>query len=304
MPLFHIQFSTLVPEGYPMPAGSDAITPNSSCVAEDYFATMEIPLLAGRDFRVTDNAAAPLVAIVNEAVARHYWPGQSAVGKRFHKGDRDGPPIEIVGVARNSKYLYVGEPVQEFVYFPYRQEPRGEMTLLMQTRGQSITGVAPLKEAVGSVSRRVPLQDAHTIEMFFDAMAASLGRTTLTLVASMGVIGIALTMIGLYGLVSYAVTRRTREIGIRIAVGAAKIQILGMMFRQGMVPVWIGVVAGSLLSVTVLRMLPSFVPLAQRYDPRLYFLVLPALILTTGVAALIPSNRASQVEPAVALRAD
>jgi predicted permease len=304
MPLFYIQFTTLVPEGYPMPPGTDAIASNSGSVAEDYFATMEIPLLAGRDFRITDNATAPLVAIVNEAVARHYWPGQNAVGKRFRKTYRDGPPVEIVGIARNAKYLYVGEPEQEFVYYPFRQEPRGEMTLLMQTSGPSITGVAPLREAIAAIDRSVPLQDAHTIEVFFDAMARSVSRVVLTLVVSMGVIGIGLTIIGLYGLVSYAVSRRTREIGIRIAVGAAKMQISGMMLRQGMTPVWIGLVAGSALSAATLRLLPSIVPLGQRYDTRFYFLVLPILVLTTGVAALIPSNRASQVDPAVALRAD
>jgi putative ABC transport system permease protein len=304
MPLFYIQFSTLVPEGYTLPAGTDVISPNSGSIAEDYFATMEIPLRAGRDFRVTDNASAPLVAIVNEAVAAHYWPGESALGKRFRKGHRDGPPIEVVGVAKNSKYLYVGEPTQEFVYFPFRQEPRGEMTLLAQTRGPSISGVAPLKEAVAAIDRGVPLQDSHTIEMFFDAMARSLGRTTLTLVAAMGVIGIGLTMIGLYGLVSYAVSRRTREIGIRIAVGAAQIQVLRMMLRQSMAPVWMGLAAGSAMSAATLRMLPSIIPLGQRYDPRFYLLILPVLILTTGVAALIPSNRAAQVDPAVALRGD
>jgi putative ABC transport system permease protein len=178
------------------------------------------------------------------------------------------------------------------------------MTLLMQTSGPSITGVAPLKDAVAAIDRSVPLQDAHTMEMFFDAMARSLGRTTLTLVGSMGVIGIGLTMVGLYGLVSYAVSRRTREIGIRIAVGAAQVQVSGMMLRQGMVPVWIGLGMGSALSAATLRMLPSIVPLGQRYDPRFYFLVLPVLILTTGFAALIPSGRAARVDPAVALRAD
>jgi predicted permease len=304
MPLFYIQFSSLVPEGYTIPLGSDSISANSASIADDYFATMEIPLLAGRDFLVTDNASAPLVAIVNEAVTQHYWAGQNAVGKRFRKGRLDGPPVEIVGVAKNSKYLYVGEPIQEFVYFPFRQEPRGQMTLLMQTSGPSTTGVDPLRDAVGAIDRSVPLQDAHTIELFFDAMATSVSRTVLTLVGSMGVIGIGLTMIGLYGLVSYAVSRRTREIGIRIAVGAQKAQVFGMMLRQGMAPVWVGLATGSALSAATLRMLPTVVPLGQRYDSRSYFLILPTLIFITGFAALIPSNRASQVDPAVALRAD
>ncbi len=304
MPLIYIQFATVVPEDYPLPPGTDVISPASGSVAEDYFATMDIPLLAGRDFRVADNASAPRVAIVNEAMARHYWPGQNAVGKRLRKGSRDGTAIEIVGVAKTSKYLYVGEPTQEFVYFPFRQEPRGEMTLLMQTKGPSQTGIAPLKDAAAAVDRSVPLLDGQTIETFFEAMARSLARTLLIMVATMGVMGIGLTMIGLYGLVSYSVSRRTREIGIRIAVGAAKTQVSGMMLRQGMAPVWIGLAAGAALSVVTLRMLPSLVPLGQRYDPRFYLLVLPALILTTGLAALIPSNRASNVDPAVALRAD
>jgi putative ABC transport system permease protein len=304
MPLFHGQFSKLVPEGYALPPDTDVIAPNSGALAEDYFATMAIPLLAGRDFRVTDDTSAPLVAIVNEAVAQHYWPGQNAVGKRFRKVRRDGPPIEIVGVAKNSKYVYAGEPTQEFVYFPFRQEPRGLMTILVQTHGPSITGVAPLKEAVAAIDTSVPLHEVHTIEMFFDAIARSFGRIILGLVASMGLIGIGLTMLGLYGLVSYAVSRRTREIGIRMAVGAAGAQILRMILRQGMVPVWIGVAAGSVLSTATVWMLPSMVPIDQRYDPGFYFLVLPALILIAGLAALIPSNRASKVDPTVALRAD
>jgi putative ABC transport system permease protein len=304
MPLFHIVFSPLVPEGSPLPAGTEVVKPDTGAVAEDYFATMEIPLLAGRDFRVADNQTAPLVAIVNEAFARHYWPGESAVGKRLRKGRRDGPQVEIVGVAKNSKYLFVAEPPQEFVYFPFRQDPRGEMTLLVQTSGASVSAVAPLKAAVATIDRSVPLHDADTIEAFFDAIARSLGRITLTLVAAMCAIGIGLTMIGLYALVSYAVSRRTREIGIRMAVGAAKTQISGMMFRQGMVPVWIGIVLGSTLSAATLRVLPSIVLLGRPYDARSYFLLLPALILTTGLAAFIPSSRASKVDPAVALRAE
>jgi hypothetical protein len=269
---------------------------------------MDIPLLGGRDFRTTDNASSPLVAIVNEALAAHYWPGQRAVGKHFHKGRADGPPIEIIGVARNSKYLYIGEPTQEFVYLPFRQEPRGEITLLMQTAGPSSTGVAPLKQAVTSVDRSVPLQDAHTIEIFFDAMARTLGRTVLIMVAAMGIIGIGLTVLGLYGLVSYAVSRRTREIGIRIAVGATRSQVFRMMLRQGMFPVWIGLAAGSVLSAETVRMLPSMVSIAPvSQDRDLYFmflLILPTVILTTILAVLIPSNRASQIHPAGALRAD
>lgn len=304
MPLFYIQFTTVVPEGYPLPPGTDVVSPSAASVAEDYFATMEIPLIAGRDFSVIDNATAPQVAIVNEAMAQHYWPGESAVGKRLRKGRADGPAVEIVGVAKNSKYLYIGEPAQEMVYFPFRQEPHGEMTLLMQTRGPSATGVAALRDAVAAIDHTVPLQDSYTIEIFFDAMARSLGGTMLTLVVSMGVIGVGLTMIGLYGLVSYAVSRRTREIGIRIAVGAGQSRILRMMLRQGMAPVWIGLVLGAVLSAVTLRLMPMIAPLAQRYDLILYLPVLPAIILTTGIAALIPSRRASNVDPAVALRAD
>ena len=306
MPLFFVQFSALVPEGYPMPAGAEVIAPNSGSVADDYFATIDIPLLAGRDFRVADNAAAPLVAIVNETVAQHYWPGQNAVGKHFRKGRREGPPIEIVGVAKNSKYLFVGEAAQEFVYFPFRQEPQGEMTLLMQTTGPSLAGVAPLKRAVASIDRHVPLQDSHTIEMFY-AMARTFARTVLILVASMGVIGIGLTLIGLYGLVSYTVSRRTRELGIRIALGAAKVQVAGMILRQGLAPVWIGFALGSVLSAVTLQMLPSIVPIVpfgEAHVLRFISVIVPAIILTTILAALIPSNRASQVDPAGALRAD
>src|ERR1051326_5289630 len=177
------------------------------------------------------------------------------------------------------------------------------MVLVAQTLCDSASVLEPLRDLVQAKDKDVPIFDVHTVERFYEAHT-TLAVVAVRLIGTMGVLGIGLTMIGLYGLVSYAVSRRTREIGIRMAVGAAKVQISGMMLRQGMVPVWIGLVMGSALSFATLAILPSIIPVVERYDARFHFLVFPALILTTGLAALIPSNRASQVDPAVALRAD
>jgi ABC-type antimicrobial peptide transport system permease subunit len=176
-----------------------------------------------------------------------------------------------VGVAKNSKYLYIGEPIQDFVYVPFRQEPRGNMVLLVQTAGDSATLLAPLREMVRKLDADVPVYDVQTIETFFDARATGIGTVILSLVAAMGLMGIVLTMVGLYGLVSYAVSRRTREIGIRIAVGASHYRVLRMVLRQGVTPVWFGMFAGMVLSVATIQILPAVLPLGPHYDARAYF---------------------------------
>jgi ABC-type antimicrobial peptide transport system permease subunit len=210
----------------------------------------------------------------------------------------------VVGVAKDSRYLYIGEPSQDFVYVPFRQEPRGNMVLVTQTAGDSAALLAPLREVVQNLDADVPVYDVQTVETFFDARATGIGRVILSMVAAMGLMGVALTMVGLYGLVSYAVSRRTREIGIRIAIGASHERVLRMVLRQGMTPVWFGMFAGIGLSLVTLRVLPRVIALGPHYDSRANFLILPTLLLVTILAVLAPSLRAAGVEPAVALRVD
>jgi predicted permease len=219
-PLWGFENAWIVPEGYQPPAGQPGIRPMTASIDEDYFRTMGIPLRSGRSFRATDSADSAPVAIVNDTLARRYWPQGNAVGSRFRLGGSDGPWVQIVGIAADSKYFYIIEPAQIALYFPYRQQPHGSMVLLAQTAGESAAVVGTLREIVNGLDKDLATFDGQTIEAFYEARAIGFLRTATEMIGALGVMGILLTMVGLYGLVSYSVSRRTREIGIRIAIGA------------------------------------------------------------------------------------
>jgi predicted permease len=306
MPLWgSLELPSVVPEGFVLPTGQSGIRPWAMSVDESFLDTLEIPLVAGRRFRETDTLDTPRVAIVNETFAERYWRGGDAVGRRFRRNDDPDRPVEIVGIVKTSKYTYFAEPPQEMVYYPFRQQRRGAMTLVVQTAGESASALSPLREMVRRMDADVPVYDVQTIEAFYASRATALGLIATRLIGGMGLMGLALTMVGLYGLVSYAVGRRTRELGIRMAVGASAGRVLVLVLRQGMMPAWCGVAAGLVLSAITTRVLPRLFPVDRPYDdPRGLAVVVPILITVTLVAALIPARRAARVDPTVALRCD
>jgi putative ABC transport system permease protein len=270
---------------------------------------MEIPILSGRSFTSADRAGVRRVAVVNEALARHYWPDGDAVGKRvFVDGDtgddRPRASVEIVGVARTSAYGYFAEPPQDMIYFPFRQMPRGTMVLLARTEGDSADLVAPLRNLARDLDVGVAAYDAQTIEAFYAARATTLGSVIGRLIGGMGLMGLSLTMVGLYGLVSYSVSRRTREIGIRVAIGATHRSVLAMILRQGFMPALYGLAVGAVLCVVLTRTLRTLIPLDDRYEAGTFFIVVPLMMIITLFSAFVPARRASRVDPTVALRCD
>jgi predicted lysophospholipase L1 biosynthesis ABC-type transport system permease subunit len=288
--------------GVPREEGEWSQAPFSNVVDEAYLRTMEIPLVQGRDFLATDDAEAPRVAIVNETMARRYWPAANAVGQRLTLGGLSGGVVEVVGVARDSMYLSPAEMPQKMLYLPLRQHPRSAMTVLAQTAGPSAAPLAAMRDVVRRVDAAVPSFDAQTIERFYDGLAVSIARVVLSLVAGIGIMGVALTVIGLYGLVSYSVNRRTREIGIRVAVGATYARLMRLLLRQGLTPAWVGMFAGLLLSVLTVTVLRATAPFSPTYDLWAVGALLPALFVVTLAAAFIPARRAATVNPIVALR--
>ena len=305
MPLFgNFEFPSIAPEGYVLPAAQTGVRPWASSIDEWYFDTMQIPVLAGRAFRTTDTLDAPRVAIVNDTLARHYWPERDAVGRRVRLTDEDGRWVDIVGVVKTTQLSMLGETPQDVIYFPFRQEPRTNMVLIAQTVEQSSTALAPLREMLRRIDADVPTYDAQTIEVFYDANATAWPRMATRLIGGLGVMGMALTIVGLYGLVSYAVNRRTREIGIRIAIGASPGRVLAMILRQGMTPAWCGTAAGLGLSAATARFLPGLIQMTYRFDARILLLVGPLLLAMTLLAAFVPARRAARVDPTVALRCD
>jgi len=224
------------------------------------------------------------------------------VGKRFRLDEPGSPWIEVVGLAQTSRYLFIGEPPTDFVYLPFRQRPVRDMVLTAQSTADSASLIAPLREAVRSLDPEVPVYDIHTMEDYFEARATRIFRVLLAIVGGMGVMGVALAMAGLYGLMSYMVARRTREIGIRMAVGADRSTVLQAVLAQGLVPVLAGVLAGLGLSAATGRVLAASFPLSAQIRPALYGTIAPLLLLAATFAAFIPARHAARIDPMAALR--
>jgi predicted permease len=294
--------ATLVPEGFQLPKGVENLTFLASRVDEGYFDTMRVRLVAGRGFLETDTADAPGVVVVNETMAARYWPGQQAVGKRVRFAD--GSWRQVVGVAADTKLNTITEAPLDFVYLAARQDPAVRTTLLVGVTGASASVAAPVREAVRSLDRDVPITGVWTIEEFYQGNAAALTTYLTSVVGGMGLVGLALAMVGLYGLVAYTVSRRTREIGVRMAIGAQPGSVLRMVMRQGAVLVAIGAALGLGLTIAVSGALRGAFPSTQGVGLGVYALIVPALLAVTLLAAFLPALRASRIDPLKALRQD
>jgi predicted permease len=298
-----IDVVTIAPEGFQFPAGKDNATVLSASVDEYYFDTMGLTILQGRNFRVEDTRGAPRVAIVNQPFARHYWPDQDPLGKRFRLDEPDKPWVEVVGLAKTSKYLFIAEPPTEFVYLSYRQKPPLRMIMLARSAGDPSSLVTPLREVVRGLDVDLPIYNVRTMEEFYRMRAISIFNVLVGTVGALGLMGLGLSIVGLYGLVAYAASRRTREIGIRIAIGATRSTVLRMVLRQGIVLALVGLVVGLVASVGAGELLRAAFPSGD--TPRDFvapLLVVPIVLAVTFLAAYIPARRASHVNPTEALR--
>lgn len=291
-----------VPDGFQMPRDRENFSSLMDTVDEGYFDTMRIPILRGRGFLKTDTAETPRVAVVNEQFANHYWPGADAVGKRIRLDSRDGMPVEIVGVAMTIKNLNTFEKPMDFVYLPVTQHPVSGMTLMLRSSGDPLQLVPPLKEAVRGLDANMPMMQTRAYEDLYLNQAVKGPGIAVKLVGAMGAVGLLLAVAGLYGLVSYNVSRRTREIGIRMALGAASSDVLRMMMGKGLVLVGIGTVFGLAMSFAVERFMNFMLFNAGGVDLVAYLIVVPALFVVTMLAAYVPARRASRIAPTQALR--
>jgi macrolide transport system ATP-binding/permease protein len=293
--------SRLVPEGVQLPPGAEAVSVVSNTVSEGYFDTVGVPIMEGREFQVTDRADSRRVAVVNELFARKYYPNQTAIGKRFRLNSTSGPVIEIVGVAKQSKYFFLVEPLFEYVYLPLTQNPQPGMTILLQTAGPSGAVAGPLREMVRSLDAGQPMFGVRTMEEIFDQRGNQTLGILIEAIGGMGLLGLVLAMVGLYGLMSYSVSLRAREIGIRMAIGADNVGVRRMVLKQGMTLAGIGVVIGLLLcvlaskAVTVAIGVPSF-------NLALVAMVATGLVVVAALGAYVPARRASLVDPNTVLR--
>ena len=289
------------------PTGADTATRRDlavNLVSPDYLRTVGVPLAAGRDFTARDTRAAPTVAVVNETMARRYWPGGRAVGGRLVLGTVD---VTVVGVARDAGYVELGEERRPFVYLPIAQAPgdvmANQLAVLVRATGRPADAVPLLRDAARALDRDVPVLEAGT----FDGMLAQLllpQRLAATLLGLFGALTLLLAAVGVYGVIAYAVGQRTREIGIRVALGASRRRVLGDILGRGAWLVAAGVAIGLLLAVAAGRVVAAFLFGVGATDPWAFggsALVLGAVAL---IATYLPARRASRVDPATALRAE
>jgi predicted permease len=290
-----------VPDGFDMPRDRENFTSTMDTVDEGYFKTMAIPILGGRGFLASDSADAPRVGVVNEQFAKHFWPGGEAVGKHIRLDSSVGTPVEIVGVAQTVKYQGVVKPM-DLIYMPMAQHSVARMVLLLRSSGDPLQLVQPLKDVVRNLDPNLPMLQTRAYQDFYLNQAVRGPRIAMDLVGSMGVVGLLLAIAGLYGLVAYNVSRRTREIGIRMALGAAGPDVLRLVMGKGLMLVGMGTVLGLAMGFGLERLMNSMLFNAGGVDVLAYAVVVPSMFLVAMLAAYVPARRAARIAPTQALR--
>ena len=295
--------TAFAPEGHQFPVGIESESIATSYVGAGFFGLVDIPLVQGRLFAATDTADAPHVAVVNQALANLYWPGDSAVGRRFRGAD--GAWVEIVGVVQTGPYLTIMEAPRSFMYLPYAQAPQNQMTLLTRSSADPLTLVDPLRDVVRELDPELAVAAVRTMQSLYDDSAVRGVMVFIFAIAAMGVMGMTLAFGGIYGLVASNVSQRTREIGLRIAVGADRRRVLRMVLGQAFRVTLIGLALGLLLTVGAEHAMQAAFPGGDSSaGPGLieYGRVLAVMLLVTGLAAYLPARRAVRIEPTQALR--
>ena len=291
----------VIPEGYSFPKGQTEAQILTSVVDENYFSVMNTGLLRGRAFTISDKQGAPPVAIVNQECARRYWPNQDPIGKRIRFGGKDNSWIEVVGVAQTGTYTFVGEPPSPFLYLALAQNERSMLVLFMDTSADAASLGTALRQVVHSLDSNQPIFNLRTM---FDLyrQRAGVTRMIMEIVGTMGMVGLSLALIGLYGLVAYSVARRTHEIGVRMAIGARRADDLRMVLQQGLKLSVLGILIGGAMSVAATRLLTAGLVGLGKPNTATYFAVPVLLLIVTLAACYLPARRASRVDPMTALR--
>ncbi|HEY2014912.1 MAG TPA: ABC transporter permease, partial [Bryobacteraceae bacterium] len=293
---------TFVPEGFEMPRDRENFTSLMDTVDEGYFETMGVPIVRGRGFLASDTADTPRVAVVNEQFAKHYWPGIDAVGKRIRLEKSSGAAVEIIGVAKTIKYRSPQERPSDFVYLPLAQHPVPRMVLMTRSSGDPLQEVQLVKEAVQALDPNLPMLQTRSYEDLYRYNAVDGPGAATKMIGTMGVVGLLMAIAGLYGLVAYNVSRRTREIGIRMALGASPSDVLRLVMGKGLVLVGIGTAIGLAMGFGAERLLKAALFNTGGVDIAVYIVVVPSMVVATMMAAWVPARRASRIAPTRALR--
>jgi len=287
----------------PVPA-SDRPRSDAAIVTPDFFSAMGIPLLKGRDISDQDSASAPLVVVVNQAFARKFFPGEEAIGKRIQTGKGPGAVVrEIVGVVGDAKQAAAGADSDPIYYFPSQQLPWGVGTVVLRTTGPPQQLESAVRAALAEVDRQVPIHQIRTGEQLAAGVIAQM-QFSIVLMGGFAVVALLLTVTGLYGVLSYAVERRRREIGLRMALGARRGEVLSMVFRHAARLVATGLVLGLAGAAVGGRLLRSTMLGIEPLDLALLSVACGAMVIASAMAAYVPAMRAASVDPMKALRSE
>jgi predicted permease len=294
--------TTVAIDGY-TPREHEEITINYSTVGARYFETMGIPIRAGREYNDTDTATSPRTIVINETMARRYWPDGNALGRVIRFGPNAS---EVIGIVADAKYSSINERPLAQLFIPMARSEVSTLRLFVRTGGDPALLVADVRNAIRALDPNLPVYDSRTLNEHMQ-VAVFAQRMAANLLGAMGVLALLLAAIGLYGVMAYAVSQRMQEMGIRLALGASPASLLGMMIGQGMKLTTVGLVIGLALAFAafgsigaVRTLLPGISPL----DPITFIAVPAVLAVIAFLATWIPARRAGRVDPLVALRVD
>ncbi len=290
-------------EGQPdAPRDTDAQASSATnVVGLRYFETMGIALRQGRAFTTQDNASAPLVVVISEAFAHRYFGGQNPLGKRLRLGGANAPWREIVGIVRDSKYRTLSEDPMPFIFQPLAQNHETGMTLFVRTAGNPLGVSAAVRNAVQSVEKNLPLNDLQPLSSLLGS-ALYPARMGAALLLILGLLALLLAAVGLYGVMAYTVAQRTREIGVRMALGAQTRDVLRLVLKEAMTLVALGIAIGWVGAAALTRLLVNFLYGVSALDAATFTAIPVVLALVALVASYLPARRAAHIDPLLALR--
>jgi len=268
----------------------------------NYFETMGIPFIKGRQFGNEDRPDTPPVVIINQTMAQRFWPNQDPIGKQI-KSVEDGTTLTIVGLVGDAKHYWLEETQRPQMYGAYTQQPGYFATVVIRTTVEPLSLTEPVRQALWKVDADQPMWKIRTVEFLVNRSVAD-RKFLLALMGIFASLALVLTMIGLYGVIAYAVSRRSREIGIRMALGATSRTVLGMVLTEGLLMAAIGIAIGSAAALWLSTLVAGLLFGVTPTDPTSFVVAGAGLLALTLLASYIPARRAARIEPMGALRTE